>query len=131
MGSNVATELSQLIFNDGQVQPVVVPVLMGLGVQTVKAGGSPVLDDSLQVMVNQFAPMTGDVTPGISAGKFIFTGKGSVSVKAKGLDVLHEGDESAPVVVTWANNPGIGIPTRTMSVVCKIQSAGQNSVKAG
>jgi hypothetical protein len=130
MGNYAATERSRLVFNDGQEQPIAEPVLTGLGAQTVKADGSPVLNEGLQVIAGQFAPSAGDVTPGIPAGAFIFAGKGSISVKAEGLGVLHEGDESAPVVVIWANNPGNGISTRTASVICKIQSAGQSSVKA-
>jgi hypothetical protein len=133
MSRNAATERSQLIFDDGQVQPVSPPVLAGLGVQTVLAEGSPLLNEGLQVTVGQFAPVVtfGDVTTGIPAGAFLFAGKGSTSVQAGGRGVLRQGDESLPVAVTWANNPGNGISVRVANVSCKIQSAGQESVKAG
>jgi hypothetical protein len=122
MGNAIATEKAELVFNDGDCTPITLS-LSGLGVQDVQIGGSPVLNEDLNLMVT-FKPVSGASEQSTPA-KFTFTG--SESVKAGKQGVLREGDESSAVMVSW---PSSGPPI-IMQVKCKIQSAGQDSVKAG
>ena len=133
MGALVAVEAAELVFDDGMEEPVAPVVLKGMGVPGVKAGGSPVLNEKLSIVVESFQPGETDTSVGVPVPPtpFTFVGSGSKTVKAGGLGVLREGDESAPVQVTWANNPDSGVPSRVAVVVCKIKSAGQGEVSAG
>jgi hypothetical protein len=130
MSKNMATEDAILVFNDGEVEPFAPIQLEGKGEQSFFVEDSPVLNAGLRIGVMQFNAVEaeGDVSQGIPDGDFVFAGYSKVFIA--GRNVLREGDESAPVTVTWPNNPP-QVPSRQASVVCKIQSAGQSSVIVG
>jgi hypothetical protein len=124
MGKEIATEKAKLKPN--QDEWIMDPVLTGLGVQTVKAGGSPMLGTMLQVMCPSWKPGSGDTSPGVAAGPFVFTATGS-NVSAGHKQVLLKGDKSAPVVVTWANTPP-NVPPRVAPITLEIDDPGQTDV---
>jgi hypothetical protein len=127
MGTAVVTEGVSLDW--GSENPAAPPVVSGLGVQAVKAGGSPVLNKTLSIAVPSFNPGPSDTTPGVAAGPFTSFAPGATTVKAGGSLVLLEGDKSAQVMVTWANAPP-NVPTSVRPVICTLQSAGQSEVTA-
>ncbi|GHU60241.1 hypothetical protein FACS189444_6860 [Spirochaetia bacterium] len=104
------------------------PVVTGLGNPMCKPGGSPVLNGPLSVPCPAWLPGTGDTTPGVAGGPFVFTPT-VTKVKSGGKFVLVEMDESAQVMITWANAPP-NVPPRVALVTLKIAAAGQTKMSA-